>query len=624
MPPGPARPLRNERFALLAGLALAGFAVVLLGLLRLQVVQHDDYQRLAQENRVRLEVLRAPRGAIRDRHGELLADNRPSFSMVFRPMPAESVSRARQPVRSDWVMRVAALVGVDTLEVRRRVEQANRSGETAILRRNSPYEVMAAVEEMRGDLTGIDVVVEPIRHYPHGTLAAHLLGYAGEINDQELAKRAEQNYRPGDLLGKTGIEYRYEDQLRGQDGAEFVVVNARGKRVSTITEGPPRLPIPGRDLVLTIDLKVQQALEDGMANIERGAAVALDPRDGSVLGMVSRPNFDPNEISRGMTHARWAEINMGEAKPLLNRAMGSAYPPGSTFKIVTSLAALKYGLVDRNTHEPVSCNGGYNFGGRRFGCWNKNGHGSVDLIHALAQSCDVFYYQLGPKIGLDHLEATARALGMGARTGIDLPAEYPGLIPSKDYYDRRWGAGNWRNGLLLNLAIGQGELLVTPLQLAVMMAGACNGGRAVRPHVVKQVRGAPEFKIARPLQSGIDVSPEQWLALHDGMEAVINPGGTGGGARVPGFRVGGKTGTAQNPHGNDHALFVCYAPAENPTIVIAVVAENSGHGGTIGAPVAGLVLRRMLLPDSVTPHQGPGARRDTLILPPPDSTQVLD
>lgn len=592
---------------------LAGFGIVVLGLLRLQVVQHEEFQRLAQQNRVRLDVLRAPRGAIRDREGRLLADNQPSFDIVFRPMPAESVERARSEVRSEWIARVARLLESDTTDVLRRVREANRTGQTATLRRSAPYAVMAAVEESRAELPGVDVQVTPIRHYVEGPLAAQLLGYAGEINDRELVQRAEQGYRLGDLLGKTGIESRYEDVLRGQDGAEYVIVNARGKRVATLSEGPPKRPIAGHDVVLTLDLDVQRAMEEAMSHVERGAAVAIDPRDGGVLGMISKPNFDPNEFSRGLSFARWNELNSGGAYPLLNRAIQSAYPPGSTFKVVTMLAGLRQGLVHATTHEPTSCNGGFQFGSRRFGCWDKRGHGSVDLVTALQFSCDVFFYQLGLQLGLDRMQATARAVGLGEKTGIDLPAEARGLVPTDAYYDRRWGAGRWRRGVLLNLAIGQGEMLATPLQLALMTAIVANGGHALRPHVVRRVTGAAPVRADKPVESGVEADAELWNTIHLAMQKVVDAG-TATTARLPGIAVAGKTGTAQNPHGKDHALFVCYAPADAPTIALAIVAENSGHGGTICAPIAGHVLRRLFLPDSLQtppPAFAARARRDS-------------
>ena len=597
MPQGPPQRDKDTRFGVLAAIGLAGFFVLLLGLLRLQVLQHEQLTRLADQNRIRLDVLRAPRGVIRDRFGRVLADNQPSFDIVFRPAPIESTLRVRTVVSSDWLARVSGALDSDTAEVKRKVREANRTGQTAVLRRTAPFAVLVAVEELRTELPGLDVQVAPIRRYPEGDLAAQLLGYAGEISDRELADRAEKGYHLGDLIGKSGVERRYEEVLRGEDGAEFVVVNAMGKRVTTLDDVPPKAPVSGRDVTLTLDLDVQNALEDAMSGIERGAAVALDPRDGSVLAMVSKPVFDPNEFSKGISTSRWRQLHANNAYPLLNRAIQSAYPPGSTFKVVTMLAGMNQGLVTANTHEPTSCSGGYYFGGRRFGCWKKEGHGSLDLVGALQHSCDVFFYQLSLRMGLDPLEKTARAAGLGEKTGIDLPSESRGLVPTQAYYDEKFTKGRWPRGLLLNLGIGQGELLTTPLQLATMTAVVANGGRAVRPHVVSAVQGVPTFRVAPPIEAGVRATPASWEAVHLAMRKVVEAG-TAGAVRIPGLPVAGKTGTAQNPHGDDHALFVCYAPADAPTIALAVVAENSGHGGSVSAPIAAHVLKRLFLKDS--------------------------
>ena len=596
-------------------IAAGGFTLIVIGLLHLQVQQHDYYMKLAEENRVRPEVLRAPRGAIYDRAGLLLADNHPSFTITFHPLPAESLERVHATIDPRWVRHVSDLAEVDTSIVTSLVQAANRSGQTAVLRKNAPFAVMAAVEESRVELPGIEVQIEPIRHYPNGEMAAHLLGYAGEIGDQELADRAEQGYRAGDLVGRTGVERSYEEYLRGRDGAELVVVNAMGKRVSTLSEGPPLPPQAGHDVILTLDLNVQRALEEAMAGVQRGAAVAMDPSDGGILAMVSRPAYDPNEFSRGLSFARWEEMSKGGSNPLLNRAIQGAYPPGSTFKIVSMTAALKSGIASPTTRLHP-CGGAYQFGGRSFGCWKRTGHGSLDFVEALQHSCDVYFYQIGSMLGLPRLEATARDYGLGQRTGVDLPQERKGLIPSTTWYDQRWGEGKWPKGLLLNLAIGQGELLVTPIQLAQMACEAANGGRPVRPHVVRQIRGAGDFHVARPLIGGVTASDQVWEALHRGLELVVESG-TGTAARVPDLRVAGKTGTAQNPHGQDHALFLCYAPADHPTIAMAFVIENSGHGGSIAAPMAGAVLRHLFAPSDTTRlHYTPRPFRE-------DTTEVL-
>jgi penicillin-binding protein 2 len=586
---------KEQRVLVLTAVAAAGFGLIVVGLLRLQVQQHEHYRRLAQENRVRFEVLRAPRGAIYDRHGELLADNSPSFNIVFRPMPAESTQRVRPSIDASWLRRVSELVESDSARVQGLVRQANRTGQTAVLLRNAPFRILAAVEEMRPELPGLEVLVEPLRRYPHDHLAAHLLGYAGEINDRELAERKALGYRTGDLIGRSGVERTYEQFLRGRDGAEFVVVNALGRRVSTLSEGPPQNPEPGNDIVLTIDLRIQRAMEEVMAKVDRGAAVAIDPRDGGILGMVSRPPFDPNEFSRGLSFARWRQLSSGGSNPLLNRAIQGAYPPGSTFKIVTMLAALRTQVAQPSSRfQP--CLGSYFYGGRSFGCWKAEGHGSLDFIGALEHSCDVYFYQVGVKLGLEPLAAMAREFGLGEKTGIDLPQERGGLVPSQQWYDKRWGAHGWRKGLLLNLAIGQGELLVSPLQLA-LMASEVAAGRPMRPHVVKEVRGAESFRAERPVQVGVTADAGAWQAVRTALEKVVESG-TGTASRNTEVKVAGKTGTAQNPHGEDHALFVCYAPADQPTIAMAFVVENSGHGGSVAAPMAGAVLRQLFPPDT--------------------------
>jgi penicillin-binding protein 2 len=608
LPPSQVRQLRDSRAVILRGAFVVGFALVALGLMRLQVAEHDKYLELSKENHVRLEVLRAPRGTIYDRNGVLLADSAPSFDVLFRPFPAESLQLMRHVRSSDWVRRVADVIHADTADVRRLVESASATGQSVMLRRNAPFDVRAAVEETRDELPGIDVFVEPLRHYPHGTLAAHLLGYAGEINDVELDSLGADGYRPGDLIGRSGVERSYEDILRGQDGAEFVVVNAAGQRVSTLSEGPPKLPIAGHDLILTLDMRVQQALENAMADVERGAAVAIDPSDGSVLALVSRPAFDPNEFSIGITRDRWRMLTEGGANPLLDRAIQGVYPPGSTFKVVSMLAALRAHVATPSTRL-APCPGHFTYGGRTFMCWKHEGHGSLDFIGALENSCDVYFYQIGLRLGLDPLEQTAHGLGLGDRTGIDLPQEKRGLIPTTAWYDRRWGQGKWPKGLLLNLAIGQGEILVTPLQLATMLAEVSEDGRPIRPHVVKEVRGVGVPHRDKPTHPRITADPETWDAVHTALERVVESG-TGVSARVPGVAVGGKTGTAQNPHGKDHALFVCYGPMDHPSIAIAVVVENGGHGASNAAPRAGHVLNEVLLPDSLrtptTPAPPPG------------------
>lgn len=607
------REARNQRAAVLAGFMGAGFLVLVAGTVRLQLVKHEEFRQLAEQNRVRLEVVRAPRGRIFDRKGRLLADNAPAFSIVYRPPDYGTASLDSLPVEQAALM--TRILGLPAAELNAVVKRAVHTGVSTPFRQDVEPLIVSQIEESRGELPNVEVVVSPRRQYPLGMAAAHLLGYAGEINDAELETRKDKGYRIGDLIGRSGLERSYEEALRGKDGHQYVVVNALGRRVGTLADIAPVPPRPGEDLRLALDLDVQQALEAAMANVGRGAAVAIDPNTGGILAMVSRPTFDPNEFARGLSRARWQEFSTDRAYPLLNRAIQSAYPPGSTYKVVTSLAGLEEQVIDPTTHMPTTCSGGYRFGSRFYKCWNHSGHGSLALTAALAQSCDVFYYQLGLRLGVDRLANWAEKIGLGAKTGIDLPQERSGLIPTSRYYDKRRGAGKWTKGVTLNLAIGQGEDLVTPLQLAVVSATVASRGRVARPHVVEQIEDpvTGEGRAVSPApKAALDLPPETWDALTTAMEQVV-ASGTGGAARVPGVRVGGKTGTAQNFTGADNALFICFAPVEKPTIAIAVVVEGGGHGGSTAAPIAQKGLTARVLPELWLAQKREAMRADSLL-----------
>ncbi len=590
------REARNQRAFVLAGLMLLGFSTLAAGTVRLQLVRHEQYRQLAEQNRVRLEAVRAPRGRVFDRGGRLLADNSPAFAIVYRPPDGDV--RTADSLADAPVALLERMLGLPRTELQAVARRATRTGVTTPFREDVEPGIVSQVEELRAELPHVEVQVTPRRQYPLGGVAAHLLGYAGEINEGELATRKEKGYRLGDLIGRSGLERSYEEELRGVDGHQYVVVNALGRRVGMLADVPPVAPRPGRDLRLSLDLDVQQALEHAMAQVARGAAVAIDPRSGGVLAMVSRPAFDPNEFARGLSRARWQEFMEDRSYPLLNRAIQSAYPPASTYKVITSLAGLQEGKVDPRARMPVACAGGYRYGGRWFRCWNHSGHGSLDLTAALAQSCDTYYYQLGLRVGIDGLATWAKRIGLGQKTGIDLPQERSGLVPTKEWFDRRRGVGKWTNGVTLNLAIGQGENLYTPIQLAQIAVAVSMRGRVSTPHVVQEIVDPVTGEVravAVPPRQAITLPDATWEALIVAMERTIDSG-TGGAARLPGIRVGGKTGTGQNPHGDDHAVFICFAPVEEPTIAIAVLVENGGHGGSTAAPIAHEGLLARLLP----------------------------
>lgn len=584
-------------------LVLVIFGLVLLRLFTMQVIEGGRYRELSEENRIRVEILAAPRGEVRDRNGFLMADNIPSFTVTLDPLDKVYVE---DPKRMEATIgRLATILETDSTALAERVKKERKQSFLPIrLKRNTELRAVAFVAEHAAELPGVDVESEPLRRYPLGETGSHLLGYVAEISDKELENPKRAGYIRGDLIGKMGIERQYESRLRGESGKRFVEVNALGRKAELLGDKRPILPKRGIDLTLTIDVNLQRAAEDAFQPGARGAVVALDPRNGEVLALASKPNYDPNEFSTGISQASWARLSEGGNYPLFNRAIQAVYPPGSTLKPLVALGGLDLGAIEPGTTFRETCDGAFQFGTRSFRCWNPDGHGTLALRDAVARSCDVYFYQLGLRIGLDRLAAFMKKIGASDKSGIDLPQERKNLFPDAAWYDRRYGAGRWSRGLVLNLAIGQGEVSVTPVKLAQLTAFLANGGTIVRPHVVRGMDGAGRPASvaslrADSLRQPVAIGARAMATARAAMEAVVNDaGGTGGSARVEGVRVAGKTGTAQNPHGEDHALFVCYAPAEDPRIVVAVLVENAGHGSTAAAPIAQKVLQAFFHPEA--------------------------
>lgn len=590
------------------------FAAAIVRLFQIQVVQTDTYRRMAEDNAVRLVVIPAARGVIRDAHGELLVDSVPSFTLAVDPLNP----RLAQLGADSVLTHVAGLLGVpaDDLIDRYRKQKSAAFGPVPI-RRNLDPVAMATIEEHRVDLPGISIQTEPLRHYP-GHFAAHVLGYLSEITEEELATRKAEGYRVGDMIGRSGVEKQYEQYLRGQDGEEYVMLNALGQRIGTLSDRPPRLPVRGPDLFLTIDARAQRAAEEAFPESLRGGLVALDPRTGRVLALVSRPAFDPGEFAVGLTSKRWKELLTDRSFPLLDRPIQAAYPPGSTWKPLTGLAALEMGKVTADTRL-VPCGGGFTYGGRYFHCWFHPGHGSQTFVGALARSCDTYFYQLGLRVGIDGLHDWAEKCGLIGRTGIDLPQERKCFVPNVAWYEKRFGSRGWGRGVVLSLGIGQAEMLQTPLGLACFYSLLVNGGHRVTPHVllkVEEADGSVRVPEAPSVAPALALSPGTLDLIKQALQAVVEDGGgTGGRARIPGVHVGGKTGTAQNPHGKDHALFVGCAPMEDTRVVVAVMVENVGHGGTFAAPIARKVMEAIVLPPTDSTATGPIAPSGTLLRP---------
>jgi len=588
---------RRERTLTIAVVGI--FALVILRLFVLQVLEGSRYRELSEENRIRVEVLTAPRGEIRDRKGRLLADCVPSFTVTLDPFD-KAYSRA--PARMDSTLRaLGPILDLDPADLRDKIQRERKISFLPIrLKRNVDIKTVAFVSEHRDQLPGVQVESEPLRRYPLGIMGSHLLGYVGEISDKELADPAYGEYLSGDLIGRVGIERRYEKLLRGQDGKRFVEVNALGRKGDFLGEKHPVQPVRGTDLTLTVDLDVQRAAENAFEPEQRGAIVAIDPRNGEVLALVSKPNFDPNEFSNGITQERWNELSGGGNYPLFNRAIQAVYPPGSTLKPFTALAALEAGAITAGTYFAQPCTGQYRFGSRLFGCWKPEGHGSLALHDAIVRSCDVYFYQLGLRIGMERLADYMSKLRLSDKTGIDLPQERRGLFPDPAWYDKHFGPGRWSKGLVLNLAIGQGECGLTPAKLAQLAAFIANGGILWRPRLIRAVGSELPSTSITPddsMKQVVTVSTRNLDIIRSAMESVVSdPTGTGGQSRMDSVSVAGKTGTAQNPHGKPHALYICFAPVESPRIAIAVLVENAGHGSTAAAPVARKVLEAFFHP----------------------------
>lgn len=587
---------RNVEFVV-----FAVFALLLLRLFSMQVVEGARYRELSEENRIRVQILAAPRGEVRDRNGFLLADNVPSFTVTLDPF--EKTYTDEPALLDAMLVRLSDILSIDAAILREKVAKEKRQSFLSIrLKRNADLRTVAYISEHAAELPGVEVESEPLRRYSLGEMASHLLGYVGEISDKELEEPRRAGYLRGDLIGRMGVERQYESYLRGEAGKRFVEVNALGRKAGLLGDKRPIVARRGADLVLTIDANLQRVTEEAFAPGARGAVVALDPRNGEILALASKPNYDPNEFSTGISQARWEKLSEGGNFPLFNRAIQAAYPPGSTLKPFVALGGMAVGMIEPGTTFRETCDGAFQFGRRSFRCWKEEGHGTLALRDAIARSCDVYFYQLGVRIGLDRMAEFMKRIHLSDRSGIDLPQERRGLYPDAGWYDRRYGAGRWSRGLILNLAIGQGEISLTPVKLAQLTAMIANGGTLVRPHVIRQVsvEGEPVPGVPAPAESmwqTVELPPGALEAVRTAMEAVVHDfGATGGSARVDSVRVAGKTGTAQNPHGDDHALFICYAPAESPRIAVAVLVENAGHGSTAAAPIAQRVLQAYFHP----------------------------
>ena len=580
-----------------AGMA-AAFLVLAFRMFQLQVLHGVEYNRLSANNCIRLQSLAPDRGLIFDRKGNLLVDNRPAYDLVMIPRDARPVEAT--------LSRLAEVTGISPGIFDKAVKKAKgRAGyKPVLLVEDIDREVVAALSGHRYDLPGLRVEVRPRRQYLQPGLAPHLLGYLGKVSARDLKRPENRNLTGDDTVGKIGVEKVYEQELRGRRGGRQVEVNARGQVVRVLRTVPAE---PGHNLVLSMDSDLQ-AYAEGLMEGKAGSIVALDPENGEVLAMVSTPGFDQNLFVRGMSSKTWKGLIENPDRPMENKAIQAEYPPASPYKIVAAMAALEEGLVDSRTR--FFCSGSLPYGDRNFRCWKKTGHGSLDLEEAIEHSCDVYFYQVGQRLGVDRLAWYAHASGLGRRTGIDLDNEKGGLVPTAAWKRKRLGRP-WRGGETLSVSIGQGYNLSTPLQQAVLIAAIANGGTLYRPRVVKEIRTATGERVhgASPEVLGtLPASPRTLKLIQKGLWDVVNRRtGTAHRIRHPEIEIYGKTGTAQviSRKGEDadgkpkvgfepHAWFVSYASHKGKSIAVAVIVEHGEAGSSAAGPVARDVVVRYL------------------------------
>jgi penicillin-binding protein 2 len=605
------------RLAVAAGIVLVGFLVLLGRFVYLQVVQHEYYQTLAEQNRISLVPIVPNRGLILDRHGEVLAHNYSAYTLEVTPGKVESLERT-----IDGLAQLVEIAPKDRKRFRKLMEESKSFASLPIRTLLSEEEV-ARFAANRYRFPGVEIRARLFRHYPKGEVASHVVGYIGRINDRDLEELQESgdypNYRGSDYIGKVGLEQSYEPQLHGTTGFEQVEVDAGGRAVRTLARIPP---VSGNNLSLALDARLQEVAERAFGEY-RGALVAIEPATGGVLALVSRPGYDPNLFVEGIDPQNWDALNNSPDKPLNNRALRGQYPPGSTFKPFMAMAGLE--LKKRSPSYTIADPGYFTLPGvnHRWRDWKAGGHGMVDMAKAIIISCDTYFYGLANELGIDAIHGFIGKFGLGKPTGIDIKGELAGLLPSQEWKWKRFRQ-KWFAGDTISVGIGQGYNLATPMQLAFATAVLANGGVAFRPHLVKSISdsktGALRLIEPHPLYK-VDFEPDNLKLVKDAMVAVTLPGGTAARAGTgAAYRFAGKTGTAQvigmkqgekydekriAERHRDHAMFIAFAPADDPKIALAVLVENGGHGGSTAAPIARQVIDYHLLgrlPEGMQPR----------------------
>lgn len=564
------------RTSIISILTIAIFISLGFRLYQVQIIETEKYQKTSEKNAIKEKIIEPYRGIFYDRNWKVLVDNEPGFTLRITPYYFDT---SLIPILENYFKLKPGFI--------RYLLKANKSFSPFIpirVQRGLTLEQISWLEENKEFLSGVDYTIDMQRSYPAGIRGSHLFGYCKEISRKELEQKKDY-YLMGDFIGHNGLEKYYEEYLRGIKGKQFVYVDAKGREVGPVNEGRNDIkPVSGYNAQLTIDGDLQKLAEELLEG-QSGAIVAIDPRNGEILTLVSKPDFDLSHFASLTPASIWRELNSDKKVPLFNRATMSIYPPGSCFKPVNGIAALNDGIIDEK--YTYGCGGGFSFGNHFYKCMGT--HGGINVVHAIEKSCNTFFFSLILKNGFERWTKYGRMFGFGQKTGIDIYEENPGILPSVEYYNKIYGVNRWTKGYIVSLGVGQGELGVTPLQMAVYTATIANGGTWYRPHAVRKLFNpdANPKEIIIPVEGKkLPIKQEAMDLIRRGMYLVVNGAGTATHVRIPGIEVAGKTGTAQNPHGRDHAWFIGFAPFDNPQIAIAVIVENAGFGGAVAAPIA--------------------------------------
>ena len=590
----------NRRLRLVSILVFVIISALIIRLWFLQIVNGPIYRTQSENNRIHLQKIPPFRGMITDRKGELLVDNRPSFDLYIIPEDIQD--------RKQFLAGLKFLIDIDPEQISDKLGKTSKlySFRSILIKKDITRDELAAVETHLFDLPGLSVQPSLQRSYLFGNLASHVIGYLGEINENELKSGKYPDNGAGDLIGKSGVEGKWHNYLNGIAGGKQVEVNASGRKLQDLSI---KSPVPGMNITLTIDKDLQSLAEESLKD-KKGAIVALNPNNGEILAMASSPAIDPNMFIGGIHRTEWEKMISSSGSPLQNRAISGQYPPGSSFKIVMALAGLQEGVIDPD--ELITCPGTYTLGNHTYQCWKEGGHGSVNFQRAITESCDIYFYKIGIRLGIDRIAHYAKMFGLGQKTGFELGNEAEGLIPTTEWKLKRFGVP-WQLGETVSSSIGQSYVLATPLQMARLISAVFNGGKLYQPKIVMDIGNDSDnvYRFTPTLIGELGVRQENLELLKKALISVVNdPQGTGARAKIHGISVAGKTGTAQvvalektkNPRSDneisnafeDHAWFVAIAPAENPKIALAVLIEHGGHGSSGAAPIARDLIKKYL------------------------------